>query len=211
MGRSAYGTRRAIGRFPAWADSARSTVRRSILPGRRSSPPAPTERRGSSMLVTGVFWVSSLRDPAATRSQAPRSARTDKLIVTTAADGYIRVWDARTYRQLVQIRPASSVGCAVQSRQLKDRDAGSSGTAQIWDARTGKPILPSPTPRPRLLSASFSPDGTQVITAGLDGTAADLGRCHGKTGLCTERGEWAIHGLGRCIQSERYADRNGQR
>ena len=55
----------------------RSTARRSIPPARRSSPPAPTERRGSSTLVTGVFWVSSLRDPAATRSQAPRSARTD--------------------------------------------------------------------------------------------------------------------------------------
>ena len=44
-------------------------------------------------------------------------------------------------------------------------------TARIWDARTGRQLLPGFVHEGEVRMAEFSPDGTRVLTASADGTA----------------------------------------
>jgi WD40 repeat protein/tetratricopeptide (TPR) repeat protein len=49
--------------------------------------------------------------------------------------------------------------------------ASADGTAQVWDAATGRPVGPPLRHAAAIRSARFSPDGRQVVTASADGTA----------------------------------------
>ena len=62
------------------------------------------------------------------------------------------------------------------------------GTAQVWDARTGKALLPSTLRQAgssRVYTAKFSSDSKKIVTASLDGTAqvwdAQTGKQIGQT------------------------------
>ena len=45
------------------------------------------------------------------------------------------------------------------------------GTAKVWDARTGAEILTLKGHTGPVISASFSPDGSRIVTASRDRTA----------------------------------------
>jgi WD40 repeat protein len=45
------------------------------------------------------------------------------------------------------------------------------GIAKVWDANTGEELLTLSAHRESVLSVAFSPDGTELATAGFDGTA----------------------------------------
>jgi WD40 repeat protein len=47
--------------------------------------------------------------------------------------------------------------------------AGSDGTVQVWDARSGDPLLTLEAHRGEATAAAFSPDGTRLVSAGDDG------------------------------------------
>ena len=59
----------------------------------------------------------------------------------------------------------------VQPRQARIVTASDDKTAKVWDARTGEPLLELNGHAVRLLSASFSPDGTRIVTASSDKSA----------------------------------------
>ena len=46
--------------------------------------------------------------------------------------------------------------------------ASSDNTAKLWEAHTGVPILTLKGHANAVISASFSPDGSRIVTAGLD-------------------------------------------
>lgn len=49
--------------------------------------------------------------------------------------------------------------------------AGTNGSTQVWEAQTGKPVVFLYGPTESVYWAEFSPDGTQIVTACLDGVA----------------------------------------
>jgi WD40 repeat protein len=48
---------------------------------------------------------------------------------------------------------------------------GAAGEARVWDADTGRPVVPPMKHEREVRHAAFSPDGRYVVTAGDDGTA----------------------------------------
>ena len=94
------------------------------------------------------------------------------------------------------------------------RDAGSSPevqdkTAKVWDARTGHaPARTERAHRSGVTSASFSPDGTRIVTGSEDKTAkvwdARTGDAPARTERAHERGDERV------VQPGRHADRHRQ-
>ncbi len=109
-------------------------------------------------------------------------------ILTSSHDGTVRVWDVKTGKTLVELKGVVSstgsvsfspdgtriVTCATSGKESDRR-----GKATVWDARTGTVLLELKG-RPRAvqdtqfaqgavgLGASFSPDGTRILTVGGD-------------------------------------------
>src|SRR5207249_430482 len=66
------------------------------------------------------------------------------------------------------------------------------GEARVWDAATGKLITRLPHGR-AVTSASFSPDGRQIVTSSLDGTARVWDAASGKPATPPLRHDAAVH------------------
>jgi WD40 repeat protein len=118
-------------------------------------------------------------------------------LATAGADGTARLWDARTgnpYRVLaghadcvlsVAFSPDGTRLAAAsndeRARVWGDRllvlhawgapAEGGGGTVQVWDSRTGKPLLTLTGHRGAVTGVAYSPDGTRLATASLDRTA----------------------------------------
>jgi WD40 repeat protein len=92
-------------------------------------------------------------------------------VVTAAADGTARVWDAHTGRPLTEpVSHRGKISTASFSPDGAHVLTGSvDGTARLWDARTGDPITAPLVHQGEVSSARFSPDGNHVITASRDG------------------------------------------
>ena len=78
------------------------------------------------------------------------------------------------------------------------------GTAQIWDARTGRPLLPNglrtaDPSRTKVYSAMFSNDSTRIATAASDGTAQIWDVQTGK-----QIGETMFHGKDEVVWSAHF-------
>ena len=95
-------------------------------------------------------------------------------ILTAAADGTIRIWDATSYQQLAEFR-GSGVGlnrAALSSDGTQIVTAGDDGAARILNVQTGKVMrVLQPSDGDALSSAAFSPNGRLLVTAGADGDA----------------------------------------
>jgi WD40 repeat protein len=100
----------------------------------------------------------------------------DRLLTAANAEkagGEARVWDAATLQPVSPIlKHRMRVTHAVFSPDGRRVLSTSwDGTAQIWDAVTGRAVLPLPLRHRNnayVLHGSFSPDGGQVITTSLD-------------------------------------------
>lgn len=88
------------------------------------------------------------------------------LIVTTSGDETVRVWDAVTGEELDQLPgEAFSVNFSLDGSQFVT--AAEDDFAQVWDTRTREEILPPLVGHlDDVMYASFSPDGTRIVTAG---------------------------------------------
>jgi WD40 repeat protein/tetratricopeptide (TPR) repeat protein len=140
------------------------------------------EKRGGVFISGGEAKVWEL-----STGKAPgRPAKQDAAIVyaafspdgtrfgTAAADGSVRIWDART---------GESVAAAVHSDRVNHLAFSADGrrlvtasddrTARVWDAESGAPLSPPLKHEAWVAYATFSPDDTEVLTAsGLRGRSA---------------------------------------
>jgi WD40 repeat protein len=92
-----------------------------------------------------------------------------KRIVTASEDGTVRLWDASSGLQLLELQtPAEGASFSPDGRRLL---TASSDGARLWDASDGTPLLLLRGHEAPVVAASFSPDGTRVITASEDRTA----------------------------------------
>ena len=89
-------------------------------------------------------------------------------IVTGSEDQTVRVWDAVTGEELYQLPgEAFSVNFSPDGSQFVT--AAEDDIAQVWDAQTGKEILPALKGHLDDVNyASYSPDGTRIVTVGAD-------------------------------------------
>jgi WD40 repeat protein len=96
-----------------------------------------------------------------------------RTIVTTSADGTVRVWDAASGTQThvlhSHLGPVRSVAFSADGKRLAT--ASDDGTARIWNAGTWEEWLTLTGHNGAVYSAEFSPDGRQVVTTSQDGTA----------------------------------------
>jgi WD40 repeat protein len=95
-------------------------------------------------------------------------------ILTAAADGTIRIFDAATGTQLARFAGAGLLNSAAFSRDgTRIVTANDDGTAHILDASSGKVIrvLTPPGNGYATSSAAFSPDGTLIVTTYANGIA----------------------------------------
>ncbi len=94
-------------------------------------------------------------------------------VVTGAADGAVRVWDAQTGRRLLDLPGHTArVRHAVFSPDgERIASASKDNTARVWDARTGEQLTPPLRHGGKIRRVHFSPDGKWVATASGDATA----------------------------------------
>jgi WD40 repeat protein len=107
----------------------------------------------------------------------------DAQILTVNWDGTAQVWDVASRRAVLTLGSEDqpiyaaafspngdrvvTVGCDERAESLNCR----SGVARIWQATDGTLLTTLPGHRTDILTASFSPDGSRVLTASWDGTA----------------------------------------
>ena len=92
-------------------------------------------------------------------------------IVTGSEDKTAKVWDAGTGTPLLELK--GHTARSERSRRSARTGRGSSPavrrrTAKVWDARTGTPLLDLKGHTVGVTSASFSPDGTRIVTGSWD-------------------------------------------
>lgn len=94
-------------------------------------------------------------------------------VVTGAADGVVRVWDAQSGQRLFDLpRHTRRVRHAVFSPDSERiATASEDGTARVWNARTGESATPPLRHGATVRRVHFSPDGKLVATASGDARA----------------------------------------
>ncbi|MHC1763227.1 MAG: protein kinase [Verrucomicrobiia bacterium] len=105
-------------------------------------------------------------------------------LLTVSRDNSARVWDATTGQPLAppllhdasRVRSGEFFGwphplfAQLSPDGQRVVTASLDGTAQVWDAATGKPLLTTPLKHPAwVVCARFSPDGNRVATSCADG------------------------------------------
>ncbi len=96
-----------------------------------------------------------------------------KLVLTTCARGYARLFDAETGEE----RPRHMKHKGVVQYGAFSRDgsrivtASADGTARVWDLSEDRPLTPELKHKGAVFQADFSPDGQLVVTASADHTA----------------------------------------
>lgn len=139
---------------------------------------------------TATIWdtsngeqLTSLEEPGGGRISYAAFSLSGTEITTASNDGTVRIWDAFP-RQLVRAMAAPD-GAPLNSASFNPADtklvtAGSDGTARIWNIATGRQLkvlregdqgANFTQDGNAINSASFSPNGDDILTASNDGTA----------------------------------------
>ena len=80
----------------------------------------------------------------------------------------VRVWDVETGEQVQDFEGTFVAGYSADGHRL----IAAGGTAiRIWEAETGRLLASLEGHSDQVRSASFSPDGTRIVTVSLNGTA----------------------------------------
>jgi WD40 repeat protein len=117
-------------------------------------------------------------------------------LATVSPDGTAKVWDAHTGKVLLTMNQGEGArpywvtfspdGARIAVANTADPSVG---WASIWDAATGEMLLTLPRRSAYVVSVSFSPDGTRIVTTSDDGivriwdanTGKDLLTLYGQT------------------------------
>jgi WD40 repeat protein len=136
---------------------------------------------GSKIATTGwdatvrIFDASSGRQLRVLRGHKPGGlgtyvvewSRDGKRLLSTSYDG-MRIWDARTGRQLLALPPGGGPGeSGAWSPDDKEVLTESGLGARVWDASTGKLLRTLQTGAP-VTELKFTPDGTRLAIGTLD-------------------------------------------
>ncbi len=121
---------------------------------------------------TARVWDARTGDPVgitmqhADKVNSAKFSPDGKWIVTASADNTARIWPAQTgWSYDEAIRYGTKLRFANFSRDAKWMVTGwSDNTARIWETQTGKLVVHSPAFAKPVDSASFSPDGTRVLS-----------------------------------------------
>jgi WD40 repeat protein len=97
-------------------------------------------------------------------------------VVTTSSDNTARVWDAGTGKEIA-LFPGLNAAFGPDGTRVVVSEGK---LVRVWDASTGKEIARLEGHTDRVTSATFSPDGTRVVTASQDRTARVWGAATGK-------------------------------
>ncbi|MBW3598750.1 MAG: protein kinase [Planctomycetes bacterium] len=98
-------------------------------------------------------------------------------VATASLDGTAKVWDvasAHVIRQFTDAHqglPIHSVAFSPVAGDERVATAGADGAVRLWNAETGELMAVFDRPRGPVRSARFSPDATQIVTAGDDGAS----------------------------------------
>jgi len=97
-------------------------------------------------------------------------------LLTTDMAGAVRLWDARSGELDLEFSGPTAICGAVFSPDGSLVAGGAcrvvtGNTGFVWDARTGNRVLTLKGHSQEILDVAFSPDGTLMATASLDGTA----------------------------------------
>lgn len=111
----------------------------------------------------------------------------DTLIASSGDDGYIRIWDAVTQRQ-IRVIPGHRSGvrrCVWSPDGIRIASVGDDGTARVWDAYSGSAVaVLSLYHHDIVRDCAWSPDSSMLLTVGDDGkvglwTVEQAGRLRG--------------------------------
>ncbi len=93
-------------------------------------------------------------------------------IVSASRDKTIKIWDAKTGKELATLEGHSntvySVAFSPDGTQIVS--ASSDKMIKIWDAKTGKELATLEGHLNKVYSAAFSPDGSKIVSASIDKT-----------------------------------------
>ena len=100
-------------------------------------------------------------------------SRDGKWIVSGSSDGTIRIWDAKSEKQIRKMDQAkgfyNTVAISPNSKRIVS--GSGDGTIKIWDAESGEEIRTLKGHRDDVKSVAFSPDGKRVVSGSDDETA----------------------------------------
>ncbi len=88
-------------------------------------------------------------------------------------DGFVRLWDVRTQRQVGEIPAHADAVSAIQFSAQGDRiaTAGEDRVVQVWNAETHKLLATLKSHTDRIPALTWSPDGSLLVSAGWDTSA----------------------------------------
>ncbi len=164
---------------------------------------AAFSRDGSRIVTASVDQTARIWDAATAKETAVLRGHTFSVesaafspngsrVVTASSDNTGRIWDATTGEQLAILGEKREFGgycCGTIASAAYSGDgalivtAAHNGTARVWDAETAREVAVIRVPKALFTSATFSPDGTRIVTSsgGLsDGTARVFETATGK-------------------------------
>ncbi len=101
-------------------------------------------------------------------------------IATSSFDFTAQIWDAKTGKSLHTFEYSNWIFSVSFSPDGKHLAGGSGGVAIVWDVNTGKQVFTLTNHNDMVDQVVFSPDGTRIATASLDGTARLWDASNGK-------------------------------
>jgi hypothetical protein len=94
-------------------------------------------------------------------------------IVTSSADKTVRVWDAHTGDELLQLKGHTGFvnGVAVTPDGARIVTGSADKTVRVWDAHTGDELLQLKGHAATILAVAVTPNGGRIVTGSDDNTA----------------------------------------
>ncbi|HYT93533.1 MAG TPA: sigma-70 family RNA polymerase sigma factor [Gemmataceae bacterium] len=137
------------------------------LPRDSGKAPAPLEGGGTAAFRQEAMRFEGHKGAVLTAVFAPDARR----LATGGADGFVRVWDVSTGKEIMALRgdgePICSVAFSPDGKLLATASVGKA-RVRIWELATGKLVREAGANDGLVNAAVFSPDGKLLVVGGSD-------------------------------------------